>query len=101
MEWDASYDRDNEEITYSFTLASDYLFQNVIASEENLRLPVYDFTDLDPGTYFIRIRARNESGYEQDCYDYYSVDGLGKVYGARAFVVNEDGTTKDLEQENV
>ncbi len=100
VEWDASYDRDNEEITYSFTLASDYLFQDVIASGENLRLPVYDFGNLEPGTYFIRVRARNESGYEQDCYDFYSSD-IGKIYGARAFVVNEDGTTKDLEQENV
>lgn len=101
VEWDASYDRHDEEITYSFILASDYMFENVIVSEDNLRLPIYDFGNLEPGQYYIRIRAKNESGYEQDCFDYYSVSGLGKVYGAKAFIINEDGTSSDVDIEDV
>ena len=95
VEWDASYDMDDEEITYSVVVASDYHFTNVIAQEEGIRLPAFSFESLEPGQYFIRIRARNESGYEQDCFDYYSVSGVGKVYGAKSFYVNADGTISD------
>ena len=101
VECDASYDRHDEELTYSFILASDYMFENVIVSEDNLRLPIYDFGNLEPGQYYIRIRAKNESGYEQDCFDYYSVSSLGKVYGAKAFIINEDGTSSDVDIEDV
>lgn len=101
VEWDASYDRHDEEITYSFILASDYMFENVIVSADNLRLPIYDFGNLEPGQYYIRIRAKNESGYEQDCFDYYSVSGMGKVYGTKAFIINEDGTASEVEVEDV
>ena len=90
--WDSSYDRDGEGITYSFTLASDYNFEDVLFHEEGLRLPLCRFGSLEPGQYFIRVRARNESGYEQDCFDYYSVSGIGKVYGAKSFFVNDDGS---------
>ncbi len=92
VEWDTSYDRDGEDITYDFTLASDYMFENVIEQASDLRLPVYNFDTLPPGQYFIRVVSKNESGYEQDCFDYYSVSGIGKVFGAKSFYVNEDGT---------
>ena len=92
VEWDSSYDRDGEGITYSFTLASDYNFEDVLVYEDGLRLPLCRFDSLEPGQYFIRVRARNESGYEQDCFDYYSVSGIGKVYGAKSFFVNDDGS---------
>ena len=95
VEWDASYDMDGEEITYSAVLATDYNFQNVIAQEEGLRLPIWSFDSLEPGQYFLRVRAQNTSGYEQDCYDYYSVSGIGKVYGAKSFYVHEDGSISD------
>lgn len=90
--WDVAYDLDHEEITYSFILASDYEFQNVIASEENIRIPGVTVNVPGPGQYFIRVRAKNASGYEQDCYDYYSVDEIGKVYGTKCFYIEEDGT---------
>ena len=54
VEWDASYDMDGEEITYSAVLATDYNFQNVIAQEEGLRLPIWSFDSLEPGQYFLR-----------------------------------------------
>ena len=100
VQWDASYDLDGEDVTYSFQLATDYLFQNVLASAENLRLPEATFNKLEPDTYYMRVRATNESGYTQDCYDYYSSD-LGKVYGAKPFIVNADGTISEMEVEDV
>ena len=65
--------------------------------EEGLRLPEMTFDLLPPGQYFIRVRAKNASGYEQDCYDYYSMDSGGKAYGAKCFYVNEDGTITEHE----
>lgn len=93
--WDVAYDLDQEEITYDFTLSSDYTFQHVLAHEEDIRIPGVTVGMLEPGQYFIRVRARNASGYEQDCFDYYSVSGLGKVYGAKSFYVHRDGTVSD------
>ncbi len=89
--WDVSYDIDDEDITYSFILASDYEFQNVIAEETDIRIPQVTVGDLPEGQYFIRVRAKNESGYEQDCFDSYSVSEIGKVYGARSFYIDETG----------
>lgn len=95
VQWDAAYDMDGEEITYSFLVARDYEFTDILYQEEDLVLPEASFDRLAPGQYYIRVRARNASGYVQDCLDYYSKDQGGKVYGAKAFVVNEDGTVSD------
>ena len=88
--WDAAYDLDGEDITYEFILARDLNFTDVIYREENIRLPEASFDTLPPGQYFIRVQAKNESGYVQDCYDYYNHD-RGKVYGCFAFRVDPDG----------
>lgn len=97
--WDASYDYNKEDITYSFILASDYEFKNVIAREEGLRLPRITVDMLPAGQYFIRVRSTNESGYEQDCFDYYPTNE-GKIYGCKSFFVAEDGAiTEDVFEE--
>lgn len=95
VQWDAAYDLDGEAITYDFMLASDYNFTEILYQEEGLILPEVSFDMLPPGQYYIRVQARNESGYVQDCFDYYSVDDIGKVYGTKVFLVNEDGTVSN------
>lgn len=97
--WEAAYDPDGEDITYSFMLAPDYKFEKVLVEKQGIRLPEMVCDMLPPGQYFIRVRAKNESGYEQDCYDYYSSENDGKVYGAKCFYISEDGTIS--EHENV
>ena len=94
--WDASYDLDGETVTYSFMAARDCEFKDVIYSEENIVIPEASFEMQEPGMYFIRVRARNESGREQDCYDYYTMDSGGKAYGVKAFVIHEDGSVTDV-----
>ncbi len=96
--WDASYDFDGEDITYTFLLSTDLAFENVIASEYGLRLPEASFDLLEPGIYYIRVQAVNESGYVQDCYDYYSGDE-GKIYGVKEFAVQADGTITNVIRE--
>ena len=92
--WDAAYDFDNENITYNIELSSDYLFQNIIYAEQNLRIPQVETSLLPPGQYFIRVTATNESGWTQTSFDYYVIDA-GKIYGTKCFYVLEDGTIEE------
>ena len=46
------------------------------------------------------MTATNESGYTTDCFDYYDINNVGKIYGCYRFVVLEDGTiTYEAEEE--
>lgn len=96
VSWEISYDINEENIEYEFVLASDYRFENVLYQVENIWLPEVSCPLPEPGQYYVRVRARNESGYEQDCFDYWSVDEYGKFYGAKAFQILEDGTITDI-----
>ena len=92
VSWDASYTLDGQSLLYSVTLAKDYSFRQVLAQKTDLFLPE---TDLDvrlaPGQYFLRVRATNDAGKTQGCFDYYVTDS-GKVYDTYCFYVLEDGT---------
>lgn len=90
VEWDNSFDFDAETITYTFELARDYNFNNIIVKEENLKIPGAQFDKLPKGQYFMRVTATNASGHSQYAFDYYVVDS-GKVYGTKCFYVNADG----------
>ena len=97
LSWDAAYDFDNENITYTVELASDALFQNMIFSQQNIRVPQVTTTSLPEGQYFIRVRATNESGYTQDAFDYYVVETNDsyKIYSTKCFYVLADGTIEE------
>ena len=90
VEWENSYDFDAETITYTFELARDYSFNNVIVRQENLKLPTVQFDLLPKGQYFIRVTAANTSGFSQYAFDYYVIDS-GKVYGTKCFYVDAEG----------
>ena len=90
--WDPSYDFDNEEIFYNVEVASDYLFENVLFSQHNLRVPEAEMDLLSEGQYFIRVRSTNASGKTQDAFDYYALDNGSKVYATQCFYVLADGT---------
>lgn len=89
--WDASYDFDNENITYDVEVASDYLFQNLIYSQQDIRVPYTEMESLPEGQYFVRISATNESGKTQTAFDYYVVEAT-KIYGTKCFYVLADGS---------
>lgn len=94
LSWDAAYDFRGENVTYTFELSQDPLFGSVLDRKENLRIPETTVDVLPEGQYFYRVRARNESGYEQDSFDYY-VTSEGKIYGTKCFYVLSDGTIKE------
>lgn len=92
--WDPAYDFDNESITYSVEVATDYLFQNMIYPQQNIRVPQVDIDILPEGQYFVRVTATNESGKSQTAFDYYVVESQ-KTYGTKCFYVLADGTIEE------
>ena len=84
--WDASYDFDAEDITYTVEVAKDYLFREVIFREDQLLIPEAETSVPEDGQYFVRVRATNASGKTQDAFDYYVTDD-GKNYGMRCFYI--------------
>ena len=54
INWDASYDFDAEDITYSVEIARDYQFTQVIYKEEQTLIPEILVDIPDPGQYFVR-----------------------------------------------
>ncbi len=92
LTWDNSFDFDAEDITYDVYLARDYNFEDVIWSEEDLRVNTASCEAPAPGQYFLRVRAENFSGFSQDSFDYYVTAENGKIFGALCFYVLPDGT---------
>ena len=84
--WDASYDFNAEDITYTVELAKDYQFKEIIYRQENLLIPEAQTTVPADGQYFLRVRATNASGKTQDAFDYYVTDD-GKNYGMKCFYI--------------
>ena len=60
INWDNSYSFDAEDITYSVEIAKDYLFQDVIYTQDGLMIPETELELPEAGQYFIRVRATNE-----------------------------------------
>lgn len=99
INWEAAYDFDSEDMTYHVQLSKDYTYKNNIIDKSNVRTTEISTDKLEPGQYFIRVTATNESGYSQDTFDYYETD-KGKVYGAKCFYVNKDGSiVEDINEE--
>lgn len=90
VQWDASFDFQGEDITYTFELATEYSFEDPIVSVSGLAIPMMNFEELPAGQYFIRVMAKNESGETQSAFDYYRLEN-GKIYGTKCFYVDEKG----------
>ncbi len=71
-QWEAAYDFNAENITYTFELATDYTFANPLIRQEGVVIPEIRGDALPAGQYFIRVTAKNESGREQYAFDYYT-----------------------------
>ena len=99
--WGASYDIRGESVTYAYRLATDYEFHNILSEDSGLSVPYAKIGKPDPGTYYLKVTATNESGHTTDCFDYYRVANVGKIYGCYSFEVEQDGTISYSTQEDV
>ncbi len=89
--WETAYDFDQETIEYTVELCKDYLFENCIYKQEGILIPEAEIVRLPVGQYFLRITAKNSSGYEQYAFDYYMGEN-GKQYGVMCFWISKDGS---------
>lgn len=98
--WEIAYDFHAEDISYDIMLARDYEFRDVIFEEKGLRVNETTCPVPESGQYFIRIIARNRSGYTQDSFDYYITAENGKVFGAFCFYITPEGeVVVDVQEE--
>ncbi|MCR5282561.1 MAG: CotH kinase family protein [Lachnospiraceae bacterium] len=99
LSWGASYDCEQEEITYDYTLARDYFFEDVVVKRTGLYTTM-DTIDLPPeGVYYLKVRAKNVSGKSTECYDYFTQKDYGDIYGCYRFAVEYDGSVTVDEKE--
>ena len=90
VQWQTSYTFDAEEISYTFELARDCRFAEMIVKKENLKIPTVEFDSLPAGQYFIRVKSHDAGGQSQTAFDSYVTDG-GKIYGTKCFYVDAQG----------
>ncbi|WP_029230875.1 CotH kinase family protein [Butyrivibrio sp. VCB2006] len=88
--WDASYDFDQEDIVYKVVVARNLECTDIVTSYEG-NWTSFSEPYLEPGQYFIKASARNQSGKVQDAFDTIETEN-GKEYGIMCFYVNLDGT---------
>ena len=91
VDWDNAYDFEARDVTYSFELARDYEYKDVIFKTDGIVIPTISFDKLPAGQYFMRVMAENSDGYTQYAFDYYILSN-GKVYGTKCFYVDEKGS---------
>ena len=97
--WDASYDFDAEDITYTVKLARDYAISDVIFQKDDIVLPEITCDKPGEGQYFLYIQAKNASGATQDAFDYYVTDE-GKHYGMKCFYIQDGKVVEDTYEES-
>ncbi len=96
VNWDASYDFDQEDLTYHVTLAKDPAMTEVMSSYDgNWTQMTVDAPSA--GQYFLKVSVTNEDGKTQDAFDTYTVEENQKYYGTICFYVSADGNVS-LEQ---
>lgn len=90
LSWETAYDFDQETIEYTVELCRDYYFENCIYKQEGIMIPEAELDMLPEGQYFLRVTAKNSSGYEQYAFDYYMGEN-GKQYGVMCFWITREG----------
>lgn len=63
--WEASYDFQNEIVTYDFVIASDPQLTNIIYEKKDLSVSIVTLDELPKGHLFYRYVAKDESGNTQ------------------------------------
>lgn len=91
IQWDSAYDFKEESIQYTIEIDDSTDFSDPIICESGLYYNSFETDMLPAGQYYVRLKAKNESGYEQYAFDYVVGDN-GKIYGMKSFWVMEDGT---------
>ena len=94
VNWEGAYDFDEEDIEYTIEICDNLEFLNPVYIESGIYYNKIETKIPEPGQYYVRVKAKNKSGYEQFAFDYYNGED-GKVYGTKSFWIMEDGTVQE------
>ena len=96
LSWDSAYDFDGEFVRYSVQVSKDWSFSEVLWETKDVLDTQAVMPALEPGEYFWRVVAVNESGHSQVAFDSV-LTATGAHNGMRRFMVEEDGTVVNPE----
>ncbi|PJK16758.1 spore coat protein [Chryseomicrobium excrementi] len=84
--WDASFDLQNEQLSYRVQLSKTPTMENLLHNEENtnfeLRLP-----KLERGRYYFRVLIEDTSGHQQIPFDFYVDQSRIRYWGVKEVIV--------------
>ncbi|NCC07282.1 MAG: spore coat protein CotH [Clostridia bacterium] len=93
-EWDAAYDFEGRDITYTAQISTSFNFDKIVAEYTGSGLQI-ETPKLEAGQYFIKVTATNSLGNTQPAFDYYDTAESQKVFGVKSFFVQSDGSIKE------
>lgn len=97
--WEEAYDFDAEDINYHFMVATDWEFKNIVRDVTLKDTNQIEVPELEPGTYFWRVLATNESGYTQEPFDFYVDSNYLPHYGMKYLYISPDGKILEKQRE--
>ncbi|MCR5607979.1 MAG: CotH kinase family protein [Lachnospiraceae bacterium] len=99
--WQSAYTFNGELVSYDVEISDDCSFDNIIYGTNNYSGTTYEGEKLEPGKYFIRIKAVNESGKEAYAFDNYKSADKMLHRGMICYYVLDSGevlTDEDYEE---
>ena len=87
VNWDASYDFNGQHLTYTVEVTDDPRFETVLLTRETDENQLTYPHEWGPGTYFLRVTARNEDGYTMGPLNQAWSEEIGHVFGAQTYAV--------------
>jgi spore coat protein H len=84
--WDQSYDIQGDDLFYTFQLAKDIEFKNIILEQKGLIEPNTSAAITEKGRYFWRVLISDTKGHQQIPFDYYIFDD-SYYWGLRELII--------------
>jgi spore coat protein H len=93
--WDESYDFHGEDITYHFIVAKDWAFKDIVYEKSQVNNTTIQIESLEPGEYYWRVTATNESGMTQLPFDTLFDSDRNPHSGLKRFYITPDGEVQE------
>lgn len=87
FEWDASYDIQGDDLSYTFQISKDPSFSNMIVQKKGLTNTTISINKLAKGSYYWRVIASDTKGHKRLAFDIYEDAEGTKYFGVKNFVV--------------
>ena len=87
LNWTGSYDFNGEDVVYDVKISRNPEMTDIFFEEDNVIGKQVVIFDLEPGSYFVTVLAKNESGFTQNAYDYYVSREGRRYFGTKNLVV--------------